>query len=347
MASDTRLYIGTTNGLFVTQSTNGGWKEPTLTLPNAFCRCFSSSSGRESVYLALGKDGLVRSDNGGQHWTKIREEHVRAVMVDPTDDNVIYAGSEPVALWRSEDRGATWEELSALQDLPQEKKDNWWFPTPPHQGHVLQIFVHPDDPRIIYMSIEHGGIVRSLDRGATWEDVTDGIDYLDIHQVSSQPHSFDRYYASTAKGFFTSSDPSAGWTRAEQGMTRDYFHDFIFFPPKREGGAPSILISSADGTPGDWDRPGVARGAVFRTDDGAASWQRVIGEGLPDEMEENPWAISGHPEERDTAYVGLGGFRRPGSTIPGTILRTQDRGDTWQRVDVQVPLVLLLLAAPI
>src|SRR5439155_14460500 len=144
------------------------------------------------------------------------------------------------------------------------------------------------------LALEHGGIVRSFDRGASWEDVSQGIDYLDIHVVAALPGSSSRYFAATAKGFYTSEDPAAGWVRAEQGLTRDYFHDFIFFPPERPGAQPTILLATADKTPTSWDRPEFARAALFRSADGAQSWQRVT-RGLSEVLRPMVWGLVNHP----------------------------------------------------
>src|SRR4029450_1049656 len=72
--------------------------------------------------------------------------------------------------------GDHWQEITALNELPQAVRKNWWYPQPPHQGHVRNIHIHPDDPETIYLCLEHGGIVRSFDRGKSWEDVSKGID---------------------------------------------------------------------------------------------------------------------------------------------------------------------------
>ena len=75
----------------------------------------------------------------------------------------------------------------------------------------------------------------------TWEDVSKGIDYLDIHVIANFPKRTDRYYVASARGFFTSDKPEDGWVRAENGLTRDYFHDFLFLPAQRDGEQPTML----------------------------------------------------------------------------------------------------------
>src|SRR5581483_12190816 len=105
-------------------------------------------------------------------------------------------------------------------------------------------------------------------------DVTNGIDYVDIHMVQKL-RGRERYFAATARGFYATEDPADGWVRAENGFTRDYFYKYIIVPPKREGDNPTMLISTGDKSPGSWNRPDGARGAVFRSTDAGESWHQV------------------------------------------------------------------------
>ncbi len=348
--ADARLYAGTHQGLYMFRSAAGGWSEAGCALTGADPAAVTGGRQHpERVYVGMRHDGgLYGSEDAGEHWSKLLDGYVRAVTVDPTDDDVIYAGTEPVHLYRSEDRGKTWEELTALLELPEEVRAHWWFPVPPHLGHVCDICVHPDDPSTIYLALEHGGIVRSFDRGASWEDVSQGIDYLDIHVVAPLPGSSTRYFAATAKGFYTSANPANGWVRAEKGLTRDYFHDFIFFPPGRDGDQPAILLATADKTPASWDRPEFAQAALFRSADCAQSWQRVT-QGLPDMLRPMVWGLANDPSARDSAFAALGAASRSSgrvaAEVPGTLMETTDRGESWQELPFQLPAALVLWAA--
>jgi hypothetical protein len=359
MAEGVRLYAGTQHGLFVWRARNGGWDEVYRGFPDGV---FDSIAGGrqhpETVYACLA-DGLVRTTDAGLHWSRVLapDGDVRAVAVDPTDDRVVYAGTEPVRLYRSEDGGDTWEELTALPAMPEEVRQKWWTPYPPGTGHIRNIFIHPDDPNVLYLCLEHGGVVRSFDRGASWEDVTEGIEYVDMHLLANRPGSKSRYYVTSARGFYTSGDPARGWVRAEQGMTRNYFHDFLFLPSPGADDAPTLLIAAADGSPGFWRRETRgARCAVLRSDDGAASWHRV-GEGLPDDMDAMIWALTPHPHDPDAVFGGVGAVNRgqvvdpdAGGSValndaPGEIWLTRDRGDSWQRLDLTLPADRVLWAA--
>ncbi len=348
MADSVRLYAGTQQGLLVWRSRNGGWAEVSRSFGAAVIDSISGCrQNPQRVFVGAAHDGLYRTEDGGKQWVKVLEGDMRSVTVDPTEDDVVYAGIEPVGLYRSEDRGRHWEELTSLRELPEEIRKNWWYPRPPHQGHVRNIFVHPDDPNTIYLCLEHGGIVRSFNRGTSWEDVSRGIDYLDIHVISSLPHLFSPYYVATARGFFTSEEPAHGWRRAEHGFTRDYFHDFPFLPPSRDRERPTMLIATADKSPGYWDRPGHARAAIFRSLDGAKSWHWV-GDGLPESLESMVWALAHHPHDPNAVFAGLGDVARgraSGSGGAGQIFVTHDRGESWQKLNIHLPADRVLWAA--
>ena len=58
--------------------------------------------------------------------------------------SVVYAGTEPSNLYRSEDGGETWQLLPELRQLPSEPR--WSFPPRPWTHHVSTIALHPTDP---------------------------------------------------------------------------------------------------------------------------------------------------------------------------------------------------------
>lgn len=349
MSEGVRLYAGTQHGLIVWRAKNGQWEMVSRNFENGIIdSIFGCRQEPERVFVGVTHDGLYRTAVGGKRWLKVLGGDIRSVTVDPTDDKVIYSGLEPVALFRSEDGGDHWQELEALKELPEAVRKNWWFPQPPHLGHVRHIFVHPDDSSIVYLCIEHGGIVRSCDRGRNWEDVSKGIDYLDIHVILNLPHSFERYYLATARGFFTSDYPPTGWVRAENGLTRNYFHDFLFLTPADPEDQPKMLIATADGSPGVWRRENRgARAALFTSRDGAQSWVRVT-QGLPDDLNSMIWALVHHPTDPSSLFAGLGNVARghaSGAGGAGDLMISRDMGDSWERLNINLPADRVLWAA--
>jgi photosystem II stability/assembly factor-like uncharacterized protein len=209
-------------------------------------------------------------------------------------------------------------------------REKWWFPVYPHEGHVLSIAVDQQDPRILYLGLEHGGIVRSDDGGETWEDISAGIEYLDIHMVAPDPQKHNVVYAATARAFYRSEDYGRDWVLSHNGLNKDYMHDFVLHSGERS----TLYMTTANGTPPAWMRPEKAEAAIFRSSDGGLSWMQ-LGGGLPSSLERMVWAVSGDPANHGVLYAGMGDYApnlKPGTTVGGEIWSSKDRGDTWSKV---------------
>ena len=81
---------------------------------------------------------------------------------------VVYVGTEPSALFRSENGGETWTELKNMKSLL--SSYTWAFPPRPFTHHVRWITVDPNNPNTIHVSIEAGAVIQSNDKGHTWID---------------------------------------------------------------------------------------------------------------------------------------------------------------------------------
>ena len=285
-----------------------------------------------TVFAGVTFDGLYRTKDAGRHWQRVLEGDIRWVTVDPTDERVIYAGTEPVHLYRSEDGGDSWEELKSLVEMPDEVKYKWYFPQPPHQGHIRHINIDPENTKIIYLAIEHGGVVRSFDRGQTWEDVSED---------SSIPISIWSYARQEARRNISpppraaSSPPirpkKAGSARKR--MASDYFHDLIHLP----GEPPAMFFAARHGSPQYWDQPGGVQGRIYRSEDAGQSW-RQIGAGLPAKHAAMCWQLAYNPYHKNSIFAAFGDVARGHTAGPpgqGAIYVTYDRGDTWEEVALQ------------
>ncbi|HLY32307.1 MAG TPA: hypothetical protein VKQ36_14860, partial [Ktedonobacterales bacterium] len=78
--------------------------------------------------------------------------------------------------------GETWAERPALGEIP--SKPTWSFPPRPWTHHVRWIECDPHTPGKLYVAIEQGGVMRSLDDGLTWEDRKPGAE-IDGHTLGT------------------------------------------------------------------------------------------------------------------------------------------------------------------
>ena len=79
--------------------------------------------------------------------------------------NTVYVGTEPTALYRSDDGGESWEKMSALNNL--KSSTSWSFPPRPWTSHVRWIESDKTKPGYVYAAIEAGALVQSHDGGRT------------------------------------------------------------------------------------------------------------------------------------------------------------------------------------
>lgn len=325
-----RLYIGTDSGLTVLSGDGESWSPFQEVLPGKFVRAMTTVAGVNAAYACVVKDGLYASHDGGASWQLALPGNIHSVAVDPRNSTTIYAGSEPVGLFRSDDAGRHWRELTALCEQPDSVTDKWWFPQYPHESHVLSIFVDWHDPRLLCVGLEHGGILRSTDGGASWQDISAGIEYIDIHTVKGDPRQANLYYTATARGFYRSERHGQDWLFAERGIDRSYFHDLVVIPSE----PPALFLTTANGTPPAWLRKEKAQSAIFRSLDGGVNWQQLRG-GLPASMERMIWNLSADADNPDHLYAGTGeaqGQRSENSASRGAVWLSRDCGDSWTQI---------------
>ena len=357
MAESLRYYIAHNGGLKVMESRSGSMHSVAEHFPGVTLEHLIGCKKRpEIVFAAVAFDGGYRSEDAGKSWTKIMDGDVRTFTVDPHDERVVYMGIGPIRLFRSEDGGKKFEPLDGMLDFGDDVKQKWDVP-PRLRGvespHVRHIFIHPDDQNLLYVLLEHGGVLLSRDGGKTWYDRSVGIDYVDMHYIENFPGSKERYYVSSARGFFRSDNGGEHWRRVETGMPwaytelHSYSHEWHFLP----GDTPRVVLCGGKGSPGVWSRERTTPlGHILLSDDGGERW-RISTRGLEKENPWMPWVLLHHPTDQNALFCGMGdGARGYGFdariTGKGGLFVTRDRGDSWEPVLQDTPSVLTAWVAP-
>jgi hypothetical protein len=123
--------------------------------------------GNKFVYD--GTPGPHKWYDGSPHpWEFKRVWHLEPSLNNP---DVVYAGAEDAAMFRSSDNAQTWEEMPGLRW--QDSGPNW---QPGAGGLCLHtILLDPSHPNRMFVAISAAGAFRSIDAGATWKPVNRGL----------------------------------------------------------------------------------------------------------------------------------------------------------------------------
>ncbi|MDR7418393.1 MAG: hypothetical protein QN178_05745 [Armatimonadota bacterium] len=273
------------------------------------------------LYCGTWGNGLWRSDDAGRTWDRVGPgvayAEITAVAVSPTERDVVYAGTEPSAVFRSDDGGNTWRELPGLRELP--SASSWSFPPRPDTHHVRWIETDLAAAGRVFVAIEAGALVRTLDAGRTWLDrVRSGP--IDTHTAATHRLAPGRVYASAGDGYFESADAGATWARKIEGLRQRYLVGVAVDPADPE----TVVVSAASG-PYVAYSPRRAEAHIYRRTAGRGF--DVVAEGLP--------AADGTVASRLATTPA-----EPGVICAANnhgLFRTADAGRTWKGLDIPWP----------
>jgi hypothetical protein len=112
-----RLYVGTTTGIYRSDNSAMSWTA-TAALPGAVAWGLGvARDNADLIYAGVYGFGIYKSTNGGGTWQMqnqgLSNLKVRALTVDPTASQTIYAGLEDNAgVYRSVDGASNWGEFN-------------------------------------------------------------------------------------------------------------------------------------------------------------------------------------------------------------------------------------------
>jgi photosystem II stability/assembly factor-like uncharacterized protein len=257
----------------------------------------------------------------------------------PDEPDVVYAGTQPSALFRSDDGGRTYELVSGLWEHPHREKWGAGF-----GGQAIHtILPHPTDDQRILVAMSTGGVYRTADAGTSWTANNTGIKayFLPdpwpefgqcVHKVARDAGTAEHLYAQNHHGVYRSHDGGETWDSIADGLPSDFGFAMVAHPHR--AGVIYNFPLTADG-----DRfPVDKRCRVFRSQDAGATWE-ALSDGLPDEPY-YPSVLRDAmcADNAETAGVYFG-------TRSGEVFASADEGDHWSRIASHLPDVLSVRAA--
>jgi photosystem II stability/assembly factor-like uncharacterized protein len=267
---------------------------------------------------------------GGLHWRSIgpyRGGRVTTVTGVASQPLTYYMGATGGGIWKTEDAGGTWENVSDGQI---------------RHGSIGSLAVAPSDPAVVYAGMGEreprgqsstwgDGMYRSTDAGKTWS--YSGLETTrSIAQLRIDPRDANVVYAA-AEGSRWTFGPNRGIYKSIDGGD----HWTLLLHPSDSVSAIDLAINPAN--PRElfaafWDfqrlpwqiRSGGPGSAIYRTTDGGATWIRVTGHGWPSgTLGRIGVSVSAANPHRVFAIV-----EATGDT--GGVYRSDDDGDSWQHL---------------
>lgn len=269
-------------------------------------RGFASHASDSRTLLAATSHGLMRWDEYGSLWSKTTfpGKDVWAVAQSEKTPDVIYAGTCPASVYRSQDRGKSWE-MCKLPDLAQFSDINKG-PT-----RVTQILFDPIDDKTIWITVEIGGIYRSTDGGETWDLLSQGLLSADIHGILATQDAGGKrlMMATTNRGLHYSRDRGDTWEFVQLDSPWQYTRGIQL----RADGFKRIFLTNGDWPPG-------STGRLLVSDDVGQSWQERV---LPADLNSTVWCLGMNALNPQLIYVVTG---------LGQLFISEDGGDTWRKI---------------
>ncbi|MGE0116284.1 MAG: WD40/YVTN/BNR-like repeat-containing protein [Steroidobacteraceae bacterium] len=282
-----------------------------------------------------GNAGLWVSEDGGKQWRELTNgltsKHIYTINVQYRDDRtVLWVGTEPPMLFRSDDLGESFVELPAVHNVPD--TDKWCFPPPPHVSHVKHIAFHPKQPKTLYVCIEQGALLKSTDDGQSWIELH-GYEQPDMdikfrhdtHRVAIKPSDPETLYLVAGEGVYVSHTAGEDWQQLQSRFDRIGYPDALFLDPRNER---VVFVGGAGVAPEDWGETRNARAGVIRSTDGGLSWSEGRA-GLPDPVRGNIEAMAHH---HAGTYLGL-----LAGTALGEVFLSEDDGKSWTCIAAELP----------
>ncbi len=207
-------------GVYVTDDGGRTWKQTLYAGPESGASDLAMDSQNPNVLYAGiwkfqrrpwtfvsggGEDGLYKSTDGGQSWTKLEGHGLPAaptgrigLAVAPSEGNRVYAliESKEGVLWRSDDGGANWKMVS---------DDSMLDARPFYFSHVA---VDPKNPNRVYaVSFQ---LMLSTDGGKTFKAVARDV-HVDYHAIWIAPNDPSRIIVGEDGGYALTLDGGDNW----------------------------------------------------------------------------------------------------------------------------------------
>lgn len=250
----------------------------------------------------------------------------------PNEPGLLWCGTLPGGLFRSHDRGTSWELIRSLWDEPKRKA---WFGGGYDVPGIHSVCVDPRDSKTVRVGVSCGGIWTTHDGGETWACDYEGMTSVymppendvphvqDPHRVAQCAARPDTLWVQHHDAIFRSIDGGARWQKITDAGPSCFGFAVVVHPKEADTAwfVPAIKDERRIPVSGQL--------AVTRTRDGGKTFD-VLRKGLPQTHAYD--LVYRHCLDID----GSGDRLAMGSTTGGLWI-SEDQGDTWVAVSQNLP----------
>jgi photosystem II stability/assembly factor-like uncharacterized protein len=269
--------------------------------------------------------------DGTQHpWEFKRVWHLEPSLTEP---DVVYAGVEDAALFRTDNGGASWNELASLRTC----HGSQWSPGAGGLG-LHTILLDPTNPQRIFIAISAAGAFRTDDGGKSWKAINRGLrsQYIPdpnaevghcVHRIAMHPSRPGVLFMQKHWDVMRTDDAGDQWTEVSGNLPSDFG-----FPIDVHAHEPdTIYVVPIKSDSEHYPPEGKLR--VYRSRTGGNDWEPLTN-GLPQsDCYVNVLRDAMCVDRLDPCGVYFG-------TTGGQVYCSSDGGDRWQAIARDLPGVL-------
>jgi photosystem II stability/assembly factor-like uncharacterized protein len=265
-------------GVFASSDSGKSWqqRDQGITEKDVYCINAARTDDKVTLYAGTEPAHLFESDDLGGTWRELatlrsvasapewtfpappHHAHVKNIAIHPRDRRRMYVGVEVGGLFKSEDSGESWQELSGFY------------------ADVHRLVIRPSEPEALYLCTGDG-LYHSRDGGGNWEHLTTNAmriaypDALLIHPKKenllfmagaiSTPGTWRKTHTADAR-IARSRDGGKNWQILFQGL-----------PEHLRGNVEALAIEVSNGSAALF--AGTTDGDLFSSDDDGEHWSRI------------------------------------------------------------------------
>ncbi|MEL6866626.1 MAG: T9SS type A sorting domain-containing protein [Bacteroidota bacterium] len=210
------IVIGNDGGLYISEDGGNVWDHKDVIPISQFYTAHVDFQNPERHYGGTQDNGTIRTLTGNtDDWERILGGDGFYVLVDPTDNQFVYAEFQFGNLRRSVDGGASFS--NATNGIGDSDRNNWNTP----------VVLDPNNPSTLYYGTER--LYRSVDRAASWIPISDDLSngqhpsgsgsFATIITISVSPSNSDVIWVGTDDGNVQrTTDGGGDWLKVSDGL---------------------------------------------------------------------------------------------------------------------------------